>query len=86
MRRVVAKDMGLQRSPYYYENKGALIIQLNMTTGENLLLTILNSLERRLNKEIYGEIPAFMFLDEVELALHSSALRRLVFFERNCRK
>lgn len=80
LRRAVAKDMGLQRSPYYYENKGALISQLNMSTGENLLLTILNSLERRLNKEIYGEIPAFMFLDEVELALHSSALRRLVFF------
>ncbi len=80
LKRSVAKDMGLQRSPYYYENKGALISQLNMSTGENLLLTILNSLERRLNKEIYGEIPAFMFLDEVELALHSSALRRLVFF------
>lgn len=80
LKRAVAKDMGLQRSPYYYENKGSLISQLNMSTGENLLLTILNSLERRLNKEIYGETPAFMFLDEVELALHSSALRRLVFF------
>lgn len=76
----VARDMGLQRPPYYYENKGALISQLNMSTGENLLLTILNSLERRLHKEVYGEIPAFMFLDEIELALHSSALRRLVFF------
>ncbi len=80
LRRAVAKDMGLQRAPYYYENKGALISQLNMSTGENLLLTILNSLERRLQKAIYGEIPAFMLLDEVELALHSSALRRLVFF------
>ncbi|MCR1919977.1 AAA family ATPase [Frisingicoccus caecimuris] len=82
MRYDVAKNMGLQRLPYYYENKGALISQLNMSTGENLLLTILNSLEKRLKKDVYGETPAFMFLDEIELALHSSALRRLVFFLR----
>lgn len=75
-----AERMGLQRTPYYYENKGALISQLNMSTGENLLLTILSSIERRLKKKVYGETPAFMLLDEVELALHSSALRRLVFF------
>lgn len=80
LKRATAKSMGLQRPPYYYENKGALISQLNMSTGENLLLTILNSIERRLNKENYGDTPAFMFLDEIELALHSSALRRLIFF------
>lgn len=82
LKRDIAKDMGLQRPLYYYENKGSLISQLNMSTGENLLLTILNSLERRLNRGTYGGTPAFMFLDEVELALHSSALRRLVFFLR----
>ena len=76
----VAKKMKLQRSPFYYENKGNLISQLNMSTGENLLLTILNSIEKRLKKNVYGDIPAFMFLDEIELALHPSALRRLVFF------
>lgn len=75
-----AKQLGLQRSTYYFKNKGALISQLNMSTGENLLLTILSSIERRLKKKVYGETPAFMLLDEVELALHSSALRRLVFF------
>lgn len=79
----VTNEMGLQRPPYYYENKGSLISQLNMSTGENLLLTILNSVERRLNKPVYGETPAFLFLDEVELALHSAALRRLVYFLRN---
>lgn len=77
------KKMGLKRPTYYYENKGTLISQLNMSTGENLLLTILSSIEKRLKKEVYGETPAFMFLDEVELALHSSALRRLVFFLKN---
>lgn len=76
----MAREMKLQRAPYYYENKGALISQLNMSTGENLLLTILSSIERRLKKNVYGDTPAFLFLDEIELALHSSALRRLVFF------
>lgn len=76
----LAKSMGLKRHTYYYESKGTLISQLNMSTGENLLLTILDSLERRLRKNIYGTTPAFMLLDEIELALHSSALRRLVFF------
>ena len=78
-----AKKMNLRRTPYFYENKGTLISQLNMSTGENLLLTILSSIENRLRKEVRGETPAFIFLDEVELALHSSALRRLVFFLKN---
>ncbi len=75
-----ATKLDLKRSTYYYENKGALISQLNMSTGENLLLTILSSIERRMKKKVRGDAPAFMFLDEIELALHSSALRRLVFF------
>lgn len=77
---VVSKEMGLLRTTYYYDNNGTLISQLNMSTGENLLVTILNSLERRLTKQNYGLLPTFVFLDEIELALHSSALRRLVFF------
>lgn len=80
LKKRVARNLNLQRSFFYYENKETLISQLNMSTGENLLLTILYSIEKRLKKDIYGDIPAFMFLDEVELALHSSALRRLVFF------
>ncbi len=75
----VAKKHGLQRSSYFYKNKGCLVNQLNMSTGENLLLTVLNSIERRLKKNIYGETPSFIFLDEIELALHSSALKRLVY-------
>lgn len=83
LKRATANEMNLQRTPYYYENKGSLISQLNMSTGENLLLTILYSIEMRLKKKVYGETPAFMFLDEIELALHSSALRRLVYFLKN---
>lgn len=71
---------GLLRPIFYYETNGALINQLNMSTGENLLLTILYSIELRLSKGTYGNEPAFVLLDEIELAIHSSALRRLVYF------
>lgn len=73
----------LKRPTFYFETNGTLINQLNMSTGENLLLTILYSLEKRIKKENYGKFPTFILLDEIELALHSSALRRLVNFLGN---
>ena len=73
----------LLRPIFYYETNNTLINQLNMSTGENLLLTILYSIEWRLKKEIYGTHPSFVLLDEIELAIHSSALRRLVYFLNN---
>lgn len=68
----------LLRPTFYFEANGSLINQLNMSTGENLMLTILYSLETRLRKKNYGKNPTLILLDEIELALHSSALRRLV--------
>lgn len=70
----------LLRQPYFYENNGVLVNQLSMSTGENLLITILHSLKIRLGKTSCQEVPILILLDEIELALHSSALRRLVFF------
>lgn len=74
------KSFGLNRPTFYYEKNNTLINQLNMSTGENLLLTILYSIKLRIYKGVYGKNPVFILLDEIELALHSSALRRLVFF------
>lgn len=72
----------LLRPTFYYESNGTLINQLNMSTGENLLLTILYSIELRLSKVSRRMDTSFILLDEIELALHSSALRRLVHFLR----
>ena len=61
--------------------EGDLISQPRMSTGENLMLSILSSLEIVHNKRINSDgRPYIIFLDEIELALHSSALRRLVLF------
>lgn len=73
-------DYGLIRETFYYKKNNTFINQLNMSTGENLLLTILYSLEARIQKDPSGATPSFILLDEIELALHSSALRRLVYF------
>ena len=63
---------------FYYEKKGKRISQFHMSTGENLLISILNSLYIRNNDRASLYKPCMMFLDEIELALHPSSLKRLV--------
>jgi len=65
---------------FYYEKKGKRISQFHMSTGENLLISILNSLYIRNNDRASLSKPCMMFLDEIELALHPSSLKRLVHF------
>lgn len=74
-----ADELGLKRTLFYYKSRETYISQLQMSTGENLLLTILKSLE--ISSTPKGETcyPRYVLLDEVELALHSSAIRRFVF-------
>lgn len=66
--------------PYFYEKNGVRISQVHMSTGESLLVNILHSLEMRAKRRVELNKPCVMFLDEVELALHPSSLRRLVSF------
>lgn len=65
---------------FYYEVKGKLVSQFHMSTGENLLITILNSLNIRNTDRTTLSIPCILLLDEIELALHPSSLKRLVIF------
>jgi energy-coupling factor transporter ATP-binding protein EcfA2 len=65
---------------FFYEKKGKRISQFHMSTGENLLISILNSLYIRNNDRASLSKPCMMFLDEIELALHPSSLKRLVMF------
>lgn len=79
----IADSMGLTKITFCNLSKdGTIISQPRMSTGENLLLSILGSLENLYNKRVNHNDgrPCIVFLDEIELALHSSALRRLVFF------
>lgn len=64
---------------FYYEKNGKRISQFHMSTGENLLISILNSLFMRI-RDIDDKRNCIVFLDEIELALHPSSLKRLVVF------
>lgn len=65
---------------FYYEKNGKRISQFHMSTGENLLISILNSLYIRNKDRASLTKPCMIFLDEIELALHPSSLKRLVQF------
>lgn len=65
---------------FYYEKSGKRISQFHMSTGENLLISILNSINIRNKDRESLERPCLFFLDEIELALHPSSLKQLILF------
>ena len=72
--------------PFFYKRNGVRIHQAHMSTGENLLLSILYSLKMRIDDRGNLNIPCVVFLDEIELSLHASSLRRLVIFLKKNRR
>ena len=86
LKETFSKEKGLSGQPYFYENdRGDLISQARMSTGENLLISILNSLNiiRERRNRVVEIHPYLILLDEIEIALHASALRRLITFLQN---
>lgn len=67
---------------FYYEKNGHMVNQFYMSTGENLLISILYSLLKRIKDTRSSSIPCLILLDEIELAMHPSALKRLTAFMR----
>jgi len=65
---------------FYYQKGNKRISQFHMSTGENLLISILNSINIRNTDRASLTKPCILFLDEIELALHPSSLKRLVAF------
>lgn len=73
-------DENLKAPVFFYERGGKSISQFHMSTGENLLISILYSLFVRIQDREDTSLPCIILLDEIELALHPSSLRRLVSF------
>lgn len=65
---------------FYYQIGEKKVSQFHMSTGENLLISILNSLNIRNSDRQTIDTPCLLLLDEIELALHPSSLKRLVVF------
>lgn len=76
----VGSDIKFSGDIFYYEKDGRRVSQFHMSTGENLLVSILNSINLRNSDRASLSKPCIMFLDEIELALHPSSLKRLVAF------
>lgn len=74
------RDNALSRPIFFYEKNGKRISQFHMSTGENLLVSILYSLYLRNEDRASLNKPCIMFLDEIELALHPSSLKKLLGF------
>ncbi len=74
-------------SPYFYElEENKIISQFSLSTGENLLISVLHSIQYQLRRStLYRDI-YLVLLDEIELALHPSALNRLIHFLDNLAK
>lgn len=74
-----AENIGVKNRPYFIAIEGGLISQYRMSSGECLLVSLLhflyNSIVRRslpINQEV------LVIIDELELALHPSAISRLL--------
>lgn len=65
---------------FYYQKGDKRVSQFHMSTGENLLVSVLNSINIRNIDRASLNKPCLLFLDEIELALHPSSLKRLVTF------
>lgn len=74
------QSKGYSNIIFYYQKGNKRVSQFHMSTGENLLVSVLNSLYIRNNDRASLNKPCVMFLDEIELALHPSSLKRLLAF------
>lgn len=72
--------VNLKGDIFYYEINNKKVSQFHMSTGENLLISVLNSLNKRNSDRKSLSTPCIILLDEIELALHPSSLKRLVAF------
>lgn len=75
----IATKLGVQNRPYFIAVQGRLISQYKMSSGECLLVSLLhflyNSIVRR---SLPVDRDVLVLIDELELALHPSAIFRLI--------
>lgn len=72
------KRQHVSHKVFSYKSTNHEVNQFHMSTGENLLVSILSKIEERNSKRKDLSIPCLLFLDEIELALHPKAIVRLV--------
>ena len=76
----LAKLKNFNSLPYFIEGENGLVNQFCMSTGENMLISLLHIINTLLIKKKHGEGDRIrlILIDEIELALHPSAIMRLL--------
>jgi ABC-type iron transport system FetAB ATPase subunit len=75
---VSSRKYGFKAPPYFHRRNGELIGKAQMSTGENLLITLLHSIDLRIRDRGDVNKPCIFLLDEIEFALHPASLVRLI--------
>lgn len=78
----VGPDINFSGNIFYYQKDNKRVSQFHMSSGENLLVSVLHSINGRNSDRANLNKPCLLFLDEIELALHPSSLKRLLQFLR----
>ena len=78
--RRLALELGFESVPYFMEYDDRRLSQYWLSTGENLLLSLLHFLNNKIfqQKKKGSQQKSFILIDEVELALHPVAIKRLI--------
>ena len=75
-----AKELEFSSTPYLYVKDDTIIQQIRMSTGEYLLISLLDYIENKCIKNRNIDEPLLLLIDEIELALHPEAQNKLVDF------
>ncbi len=78
--RRIAQEIGFDSVPYFMEYEDRLLSQFWLSSGENLLLSLLHFLNNKIfqQKKKGSKYVSLILIDEVELALHPVAISRLI--------
>lgn len=77
--RRTAEEFGFKGIPYFVKHKSHIVSQFKMSSGECLLISLIDFINNLIIKS--DRFDRFLFLiDEVELALHPGAIDRLISF------
>ncbi len=76
-----ARTLGLEGVPYFFSKDNQIISQYNMSSGECMLISLIDFFNNLISRNRAPRGTKVLFLiDEVELALHPSAIDRLLDF------
>ena len=77
--RKTAQVNGFKRIPYFLKCDGGVISQFRMSSGESMLISLIDFINNLVEKNKKSD-DLLILIDEVELALHPSAINRLILF------